>query len=104
MTQSPISKLMNEEKAIENNIDSIAEKIHNYWINMKKSDGSHSPDECDSLCATERRELGGLETPDFNRYCDKCNTSMYPYKYLPEEAKDASRNVVSALVKVINNN
>jgi len=79
---------------------------HNKWVHSKYLQGFHSPHECTSkkaqLSQSESiRTENFYQFPKFIKYCDKCNTSMYPFSELPEPVKEYRREIISSILDVI---
>lgn len=97
---------MIDVKAIKENKEAIAAKVHDAWWMGKIKQGFHPPSNCCSDSATraweeDERSLGHNEFPKFHKFCNKCHTDMYPYQDLPEHVKDYDRVTVDAVIKAI---
>ena len=94
---------------LNNNLENIAEEVHNSWWNEKIKQGFHAPNDCKSknhksyLSASwENQDRFDDNTrPKFYKWCDKCHTDMYNYKELDENIKDYDRVTVKTVIKAI---
>lgn len=83
-------------KFMEENLEKIAEGVHNSWWEEKKKQGFHPPSECPQRIAPRIGEQGvfaGL----FIKICDKCHPDMYPYRILPDNVKEYDRVTVRSV-------
>jgi len=93
-------------KALKDNKEAIAAKVHDAWWDEKENQGFHSPINCFSIDAEVAHNIveissGEHQFPKFRKFCDKCHTDMYPYPDLPEHVKDYDRVTVDAVIKAI---
>lgn len=94
---------------LKDNIEKIAEEVHNAWMEEKLSQGFHSPNDCqssnhESFKKTDWRNqerLTDLHNTKFYKWCDKCHTDLYPYEELAENIKEYDRVTVRAVISAI---
>jgi|GEM_PF-5197606 len=71
-------------------IEELSEQVHNAWMDEKRKQGFHSPQEC--------KNYGGIV---FKKWCDRCHTDLYPYASLPENIKEYDRVTVRSVLNAI---
>ena len=94
---------------LNNNLENIAEEVHNSWWNEKMKQGFHSPQDCISdnhksyqkADWTSKERFEDNQNPKFYKWCEKCHTDMYGYKELDENIKDYDRVTVKTVIKAI---
>ena len=97
--QEFIESVVDEVKQHDNQIvELISEEVHNAWMNEKRKQGFHSPDDCQSK---NHESLTDLNNPKFYKWCDKCHTDLYPYSELPENIKEYDRVTVRAVIEAM---
>lgn len=93
-------------KALKNNKEAIAEKVHDAWWAEKGRQGFHSPENCITQSAKDCKaqdikSLGHYPFLKFHKFCPKCHADMYSYSELQEHVKDYDRVTVDAVIKAI---
>ena len=96
-------------KTLKEKREVIASKVHDAWLEEKKKQGFHSPNDCPSsnhksfINASDhnKERLEDFHNPKFYKWCDKCHTDMYPYEELAENIKDYDRVTVDTVLKAI---
>ena len=99
---------MNIDK-LQNNIEFLAEQVHNTWWQEKEKQGFHSPNDCESENRTGYINSDWQSQERFDNYfdsryyewCDKCHSDMYPYNELPEHIKEYDRVTVRTVLNAI---
>lgn len=90
-------------------IEQIASKVHDAWWEEKKSNGFHSPNDCQSKnkesyskssWQNQDRFDGHFESKTY-KWCEKCHPDMYPYSELTENAKEYDRTTVTTVIKAM---
>lgn len=87
-------------ETLEQNIESIAEEVHNAWMKEKLEQGFHAPNDCPSnKMAQPCSNL--MKIGKFDKHCLKCHTDLYPYSELPDNIKEYDRVTVRAVLSAI---
>lgn len=76
---------------LRNQIEPLAEKVHDAWWTEKKRQGFHPPLECPDY-------RGGGK---FEKICDFCHGDMYPYGDLPDHVQEYDRATVRAVLDAV---
>lgn len=72
-------------------IETIAEAVHNSWWEKKIKHGFHHPSKCDKV----------WEPTPYLLHCTKCNFDMIPYDQLTEKDKEYDRVTVRTVLKAL---
>lgn len=96
-------------KQIEKKIEVLAEKVHESWKKEKRSQGFHSPNECQSESHKSyiesdwrvKERFGDHFDPKFYKWCDKCHPDLCPYEELTENIKEYDRVTVRTVLNAI---
>jgi transcription initiation factor IIE alpha subunit len=83
---------MNIEKLYEN-LEIIAEEVHNSWWKEKKNQGFHAPEDCWNFDKQIHSK--------FSKQCATCHPDMYPYAELSENIKEYDRVTVRTVLNAI---
>lgn len=94
---------------LEQNIEFLSEQVHNAWMEEKRKQGFHAPNECESINHKSfqsadwqsKERLEDLHNPKFYKWCDKCHTDLYPYAEFPENIKEYDRVTVRTVLAAI---
>lgn len=106
MIEETVQEIKNTDNKV---IELISEEVHNAWMNEKRDQGFHSPDECQSKnhkgflntdCKNQERLTDNCNIK-FYKWCDKCHTDLYPYNELPENIKEYDRVTVITVLEAI---
>jgi len=83
------------------NMERIAEEVHNGWWEEKKKQGFHAPIDCPH--AVPLPAVGKEESEElyFEKHCPDCHTDMIPYESLPDHVKEYDRVTVRAVLNAI---
>lgn len=90
-------------------VEEIASKVHDAWWEEKKSNGFHSPNDCQSKNKESYSKSSWQNQDRFDthfdsktyKWCDKCHPDMYPYNELTENAKEYDRTTVTTVLKAM---
>lgn len=97
-------------------LEKMAAMVHSGWLEEKKRQGFHHPDDCDcknrcsfDICRTSETREGGGTCPKWNEGinklkrkfgpCNKCHKDMKPYAELDENVKELDRVMVRQFEK-----
>lgn len=95
---------------LKENVEFLAEQVHNAWWEEKKKQGFHSPLDCQSKNyksfkntdeRNQERFYDAGNNPKFYKWCNKCHTDMYPYDELAENIKEYDRVTVKTIIDAI---
>ncbi|MFA7171319.1 MAG: hypothetical protein WC180_04970 [Candidatus Paceibacterota bacterium] len=83
---------------LDKNVEFLSDKVHQAWMQEKRSQGFHAPNECPlSDPSDDKRTNSGK----FIRHCGKCHTDLYSYDELPENIKDYDRVMVRTVIQAM---
>jgi quinol monooxygenase YgiN len=96
-------------RKLEEDMECIAEKVHDSREEEKMSQGFHAPLDCESdnriSYLNSNWEHQARFDDQFNakfyKWCDKCHPDMYPYSQLPENIKEYDRVTVRTVLNAI---
>lgn len=98
-------------KSLKEQIEFLAEEVHNSWWEEKKKQGFHAPLDCPSGNYKHFRTCGDIEgkrrfydngsNPKTFKWCKQCHPDMYPYGELADNIKEYDRVTVRTVIDAV---